>query len=58
MFNLPYILTTEARERISQIALRDCSDEVREEPLYIEVFGKKKQKQKLKNRKPKSHNNG
>ena len=41
MFNLPYILTTEARERISQIALRDCSDEVREEPLYIEVFGKK-----------------
>ena len=31
-------------ETASQIALRDCSEEVREEPRYIGVFAEKEQK--------------
>ena len=41
MFYLADILRTQAQETASEIALRDCSKEVREEPGYIGVFGKK-----------------
>ena len=34
------LLSTEAQDTISQIVLRDCSEEVREESGYIEVFVK------------------
>ena len=48
-----YILFRDINERLtiaweaaSQIALRNCSKEVREEPGYIGVFAKKKNKKK------------
>ena len=34
------LLRTEAQDTISQIVLRDCSEEVREESGYIEMFVK------------------
>ena len=43
MFYSGTLLRTTAWETASQIALRNCSKEVREKPGYIEVFtGKKK----------------
>ena len=38
MFYLMDLLRTDAQEAASQIALRDCSEEVRKEPGYIGVF--------------------
>ena len=43
MFYLLDLLRTMAQGTASQIALRDCSEEVREEPGYIGVFAKTKQ---------------
>ena len=42
MFYSVNILRTSARETASQTALRDCFDEIREEPEYKGVFEKKK----------------
>ena len=44
MFYSVNILRTSARETASQIALRDCFDEIREEPEYKGVFEKKDQR--------------
>ena len=45
MFYLRTLLRTVAWDPASQIALRDCSEEIREEPRYIETFwGEKKVK--------------
>ena len=41
MFYLGTLLRTIAQETESQIALRICSKEVREESGYIEVFAEK-----------------
>ena len=40
-FYLGTLLRTIARETASQIALRNCSGKVREEPGYIIVFAEK-----------------
>ena len=44
MFYSVNILRTSARETASQIALRDCFDEIWEEPEYKGVFEKKDQR--------------
>ena len=41
MFKSTHILRTFDQETTSQTALRDCSKEVREEPGYMGVWGKK-----------------
>ena len=38
MFYLAELLRTQALETVSQITLRDCSEEVREETEYIGIF--------------------
>ena len=40
MFYLKTLLRTVAWDPASQIALRDCSEEIRKEPRYIEIFWK------------------
>ena len=41
------LLRTTAQETAFQIALRNCSEEVREQPEYIEVFAEKTNKQNM-----------
>ena len=41
MFYSVDLLRTEAREAVSQLALRDCSEEVREQPGYIGILNLK-----------------
>ena len=49
MFYLADILRTYARVAASQIALRDCSEEVREDPGYRGVFATKTRYSELQN---------
>ena len=49
MFYLADILRTLAQKTDSQRTLRDCSEEVKEEPGYIGVFAKNKQTNKQNN---------
>lgn len=41
-------LRTSARERDSQLALRDCTKEVREEPVFVSVLQQKPGGQNIK----------